>query len=114
MPGTLKRVAGPIALTNTLTTTLYNQSSALIYDSIKQINIINKTSSPHTFTAYLGASGGNVAGTEIAFQLPIPANSVVPLFFSPGLKMLSSDFIVGGADANTALTIVIISEQFVV
>jgi hypothetical protein len=114
MDGTLKRTFGPLALTNTLTTNVYNQGSALIYDVIKQLVVTNKTSSSHTLTLYLGATGANAAGTELYLAVVIPANTTQNFFFSPGLKMLSTDFLVGGADANTALTIMGIGVQYVV
>lgn len=114
MPGTLKRTFGPLALTNTLTTNVYNQSSALIYDVIRQLVVCNKTAGAVTFTLYLGATGSNTAGTELFFGVSIPANTTVPFYFQPGLKMLSTDFLVGGAGANTSLVITGIGEQVVV
>lgn len=111
MPGTLKNI-GPLALTTTLTTNVYNNSSALIYDIIKQINIANKTGSAATFTLYKGATGANTAGTEIAVAVSVPANSVYT--FYPNLRMLSTDFLVGGAGTTTALVFTAFTEQYVV
>lgn len=113
MAGTLKRIFGPVALTNTLTTNVYNNSSALIYDSLKQILVTNKTAGAVTFTLYLGATGANAAGTELFTAVSIPANTTQPYYFS-GLKLTSTDFLVGGASANTSLTITGMGEQFVV
>ena len=42
LQGQLKRIAGPVALTNTYTTNVYNNTSALIYDVIKQINVASR------------------------------------------------------------------------
>lgn len=115
MAGTLKRTFGPLALSNTLTTNVYNQGSALIYDVIKHLQIVNKTSGAVTFSLWLGATGANAAGTEIAGGArSVPANSTVDVFFSPGLKMTSTDFLVGGASAATSLTITGMGEQNVV
>jgi hypothetical protein len=112
MAGTLKRTAGPLALTAVLTTNIYNQGSALIYDEINHIHVVNKLAVAHNFTIYLGATGANAAGTELFFQQNVPANSVYDWYGR--LKMLSTDFLVGGADAGVALTITIEGQQYVV
>jgi hypothetical protein len=112
MAGTVKRTFGPLALTNTTTTNVYNQGSALIYDVIKHINIVNKTAGAVTFSLWLGATGGNAAGTEvIGSGLSIAAGGSFNWYGN--LKMLSTDFLVGGASANTSLTITGEGEQFV-
>lgn len=113
--GQLKRTFGPLALTNTLTTNVYQGggASALIYDSLKQIMVCNKTSLPATFTLYLGATGGNVAGTELFVGQSIPPNTTSFFYFQPGLKLTSTDFLVGGASATTSLTITGMGEQVV-
>lgn len=111
MTGTPKRT-GPLALTNTLTTNVFNNSSALVYDRIKRIHIANKTSGTVTFTLYLGATGANAAGTELWLGYPIAANSDFVRYMD--LYMASTDFLVGGASASTSLTITIDREQFVV
>lgn len=113
MPGTIKRTVGPVALTNTLTTNIYNNSSALIYDMITHIHIVNKTAGAVTFTLYLGATGANAAGTEIfGTARSIAANSAFDWYGR--LKMTSTDFLVGGASANTSLTLTAMGEQFAV
>lgn len=110
--GTLKRT-GPLALTNTYTTNVFNNTDSAIYDVIKRIYVVNKTGSAATFRLYIGATGANTAGTEFFFDQSVAANSV---YTSPPLniKMLSTDFLVGGASATTTLTITIEREQFVV
>lgn len=112
MAGTIKRTFGPLALTNTLTTNVYNNSSALIYDVIKHIHIANKTAGAVTFSLWLGATGANAAGTELFTAVSIAANDYFDWYGN--LKMLSTDFLVGGASAATSLTIVGMGEQFVV
>jgi hypothetical protein len=114
LSGSLKRTFGPLALTATTTTNVYNQGSALIFDSIKQLVITNKTAGAVTFSLWLGATGANAAGTELFNGVSIPANTTQSYFFTPGLKMLSTDFLVGGASAGTSLTITGIGEQVVV
>lgn len=112
--GQLKRTFGPQALSATYTTNVYNNASALIYDVLKQINVTNITGSPVTFRLFLGATGANAAGTELFFNQSIPANTTIPFYFQPGLKITSTDFLVGGASAGTSLTIVGMGEQVVV
>jgi hypothetical protein len=110
--GIQKRTFGPLALINTYTTNIYNQGSALIYDVIKHIHIANKTGGTGTFRLYLGATGANTAGTELFFDVSVGANSVYDWYGN--LRMNSTDFLVGGANANTTLVIEGEGEQFVV
>ena len=110
MAGTIKRTFGPLALTNTLTTNIYNQGSALIYDVIKHIHISNKTAGPVSFSLWLGATGGNVAGTELFTGTVIPANDYFDWYGN--LKMTNTEFLVGGASAATSLTILAEGEQY--
>lgn len=104
---------GPIALTNVLTTDILNPPTATggvnggsspMYIVLKHVRIVNKTVGPVTCSFWLGATGGNVAGTEIIGQgLSVPANSYVDWF---GLMRLdTADFLVGGASAATSLSI---------
>lgn len=105
---------GPIALTNTLTTNLLNPGtttggvngggSGSLYIILKHIRIVNKTGGAVTCSFWLGATGGNVAGTEVIGQgLSIAANSFQDWY---GLLRLDvADFLVGGASAATSLSI---------
>lgn len=104
---------GPIALTNTLTTNILNPptatggvngGSSAQYIILKHIRVVNKTAGAVTFSLWLGATGGNVAGTEVIGQgLSVAANSFVDWY---GLMRLdSADFLVGGASAATSLSI---------
>lgn len=113
MAGTIKRTFGPVALSNTLTTNVYNQGSALIYDVLTHIAIVNKTAGAVTFSLWLGATGGNVAGTEvIGIAKSVPANDTYHWYGR--LRMGSADFLVGGASAATSLTIQAEGDQYVV
>lgn len=104
---------GPVALTNTLTTNILNPATATggvnagsssQYVVLKHIRIVNKTAGAVTCSFWLGATGGNVAGTEvIGIGLSVPANSYVDWY---GLMRLdAADFLVGGASAATSLSI---------
>lgn len=112
MAGTPKRLFGPLALTLTLTTNIFNDASALLYSIIRQIHIVNKTGSAATFSLWLGATGGNAAGTELFTGYSVAANSSFDWYCN--LRMASTDFLVGGAGTTTALTITGMGEQQVV
>lgn len=112
MAGTIKRIAGPLALTNTYTTNVYNNTSALIYDVIRHIHVANKTAGAVTFRLYIGATGANAAGTELFYDKSVAAYDVYDWYGA--LKLTSTDFLVGGASASTSLTITIEGDQNVV
>ena len=113
MAGTIKKLTGPLALTTTLTTNVYVPASALVYDVVRHIHIVNKTGSAATFTLYLGATGANAAGTEIfGTARSVAANSAFDWYGA--LKIVSTDFIVGGSGTATALSITIMGESYVV
>ncbi len=104
---------GPIALTNTTTTNLLNPptatggtngGAAAQYIVLKHIRIVNKTAGAITCSFWLGGTGGNVAGTEVIAQgTTVAANSYIDWYGS--LRLDSTDFLVGGASANTSLSI---------
>jgi hypothetical protein len=114
MAGTIKRLAGPVALSNVLTTNIYNGAggSSLIYDVVRHIHVVNKTGANVTFSIWLGATGANAAGTEVFNGQSVPANDTFDFYCS--LRLGSADFLVGGASAATSLTITIEGEQYVV
>lgn len=103
---------GPIALTNTLTTNLLNPATTTggvnagassQYIILKHIRWVNKTAGAVTFSHWLGATGGNVAGTEVlGIAASVPANSYIDWYGM--LRLDAADFLVGGASANTSLT----------
>jgi hypothetical protein len=111
MAGTLKRTFGPVALTTTQTTNVYNQGSTLIYDVIRHIHVANKLAAD-TFRLYLGATGANAAGTELFFDYPVAAKQSYDFYCA--LKMVSTDFLVGGAATTLTLVIEGEGEQYVV
>jgi hypothetical protein len=106
---------GPVALTNTLTTNILNSAITSLagpvgftmtqpYLIIRHIRIVNKTAAAVTFSLYKGLTGANTAGTEvIGTGYSVPANSAVDWYGI--LRFDSADFLVGGASANTSLTI---------
>lgn len=107
---------GPLALTNTLTTNILNPGTATggvnctssPYDKLvvvlTHVRIVNKTNAAHNFTLYLGATGANAAGTEfIGVAKNVAANDAFDWYGR--VPLYTADFLVGGADAATSLTI---------
>lgn len=105
--------AGPLALTTATTTNILNPptatggvngGSSAQYIVMKHIRAVNKSTSPATISLWIGSTGANAAGTEFAFQgTSIAANSFQDWY---GLRRLdSADFLVGGANTATALSI---------
>lgn len=104
---------GPLALTNTLTTNVLNPAtttggtnagSSSQYIILRHIRIVNKTAGAVTFTLYLGATGANSAGTEVIGTATSVAANVAYDWYG-ALRLDAADFLVGGASANTSLTI---------
>ena len=106
---------GPVALTTTLTTNILNTGVTSLggpvgitltqpYVILKHIRIVNKTTAACPFSLWLGATGGNAAGTEIIGQgYSVPANSAYDWYGM--LRMDAADFLVGGAGTATSLSI---------
>lgn len=104
---------GPIALTTTLSANLLNPPTAAggvnagasaQFIILKHVRVVNKTASAVPFSIWLGATGANAAGTEvIGSGKPVPANDSVDWYGI--LRIDAADFLVGGAGANTALSI---------
>lgn len=104
---------GPIALLNVLTTNMLNPAGASggtnggsngQYVVLRHLRVVNKTAGPVTVSLWIGATGGNVAGTEFAWQATsVPANSFLDWYGT--VRLDTSDFLVGGASASTSLTI---------
>ena len=106
---------GPVALTTTLTTNIFNFTVTSLagpvgftltqpYVVIRHVRIVNKTGSAATFSLWLGATAANAAGTEVIGQgLSIPANAAFDWYGL--LRMDVADFLVGGAGTATALTL---------
>lgn len=104
---------GPIALTNTLTTNLLNPATATggvnggtsaQYIILRHLAIVNKTAGAVTFSLFKGATGGNVAGTEVVgIGKSVPANDRHDWYGY--MRFDAADFLVGGASAATSLSI---------
>lgn len=104
---------GPIALTNTYTTNILNPATATggtnggsssQYIVIRHFRVVNKTASAVSCRFFKGATGANAAGTEIlGYDLSCAANSFLDFY---GIwRFDAADFLVGGASANTSLSL---------
>lgn len=103
---------GPIALTTTLTTNLLNPPTTTggvnggtpnTYILLTHVRWVNKTATPTTISHYLGATGANAAGTEVfGLGKVVPANDYIDWYGR--LLIKATDFLVGGAGANTTIT----------
>lgn len=109
---TWKRTFGPIALSANFNTNVYNNASGLLYDVIRQIHVVNKTGAPASFNLCIGSTGSTAAGTEIFFQQNVNADATFDWYGA--LKLVTGDFLVGGASAAATLTITGLGEQYVV
>ncbi len=107
---------GPVALTTTLTTNLLNPptasggtnaGSSSQYILLNHLRIVNKHASiAATASLWLGATGANTAGTEFAFQgTPVAVGGSVDWYGAGGMRLDAADFLVGGSNTATALTI---------
>lgn len=96
MAGTIRSLAGPVAMANgTYVTNIYNPFSANIYGIIIRIHVVNTTAGALTHRLYKGATGANAAGTELYKDVSIAANTAVDYYMQDRYE--STDFLVGGA-----------------
>lgn len=103
-----------VALTATLTTNILNPGTTTggvgltnrnCFLLVYQIRVVNKSGVAGTFSLWLGATGANAAGTELATARAVPAYGEVILQYPKGLRLDVADFLVGGANAVTTNTI---------
>lgn len=106
---------GPVALTTTLTTNILNPNVTALagpvgftmtqpYLLLRHIRFVNKTAGAVTISIWLGATGANAAGTEvIGIGLSIAANTAYDWYGQ--LRLDAADFLVGGSNTATAVSI---------
>lgn len=115
--------AGPLFLSATLTTNILNPPAAsggvnagssaqyILITHLRVLNVNAAGGASATPSLYLGASAGNVAGTQIAFSgVSIPAASYLDFYPASGLRLDAADFLVGGASAGSTLALLIEGE----
>lgn len=118
---------GPVALTTTTTTNILNPptltggtglhgTNTNTVFILRHIRVVNKTNAAAAFALWIGATGANAAGTEAiaggaatAGALNANTGVIVPAqsYFDwyGQLPLEVADFLVGGAQTATALTI---------
>jgi hypothetical protein len=107
---------GPVAMSATLTTNIIAPAAAgasavgytatATYIVLRHIRIVNKTAGAITFSLWVGATGGNTAGTEfMGIGTSVAANSYVDWYGSLRLEG-ANGFLVGGASAGTSLAFI--------
>jgi hypothetical protein len=73
------------------------------------MRLVNRSASAATVSFWVGATGGNVAGTEVYVSATnVPANSFIESFDI--LRLDVADFLVGGASAASTIVAVWQSE----
>lgn len=111
MAGTVRALAGPVALGNGVyTNNIYNPASALIFGTIRHIHVNNNTAGTLTFRLFKGATGANASGTDLFFDKPVAAKENFDYYCA--LRMESTDFLVGGGSV-TGLTITVEGDETV-
>lgn len=107
---------GPLLLTATTTTNLLNPAGATggtnagssgQYIILTHIRINNRsTVTTATPSLFLGLTGANTAGTEIAMHgIAMLPNTVLDHYFGSGIRLDTTDFLVGGASSASCLVI---------
>lgn len=107
--GTLKRISGPAYLTASAAN-VYTPPNAAVSTVIKHIRLVNTDTVARTPTLYVGATGGSTGGTEILKDKSIAAKDTLDIYFSPGLRMESTDFLSGLADSASKIVITVMGE----
>ena len=111
---------GPVALTSVTTTNIWNFNVTSLVGPvgftltqpmviIRFIRIVNRSGTAAWFSFWLGATGANLAGTEVIGNgFSIPGNFSFQT--SDALRMDATQFLVGGASVNNALTLMASAE----
>lgn len=106
---------GPVALSNVTTTNLLNPGAATggvnagtpnLYLLMSHFRLVNKHATLTGKTSlYLGATGANAAGTEVGWtNFPLAAGQQAD-WYPDGLRLDVADFLVGGCDTASCITI---------
>lgn len=91
---------------------VYNPA-ANTYSLIRHIHIANTNASARTVSLWVGATGAETNGTEIVEGKSIAGNDVYDMYFPSGLRLASTDFLVGMSSADaTSLVITVTGEKY--
>jgi hypothetical protein len=104
-------IEGPEDLTGTYTTDIYLPATNT-YALVRHIRLCNTDSAARTVRIYRDATGTNTDGKQLAYDLSVPANDAVDIYFPAGLKLTSSIGLVGGASTTAVVTITITGELY--
>lgn len=119
MASNKKVTIGPIGLTSTLGTNIFNPGTTTggtnctaspndkLFFTCSQIRLTNNSNGAQTVTLYKGLTAGTAAGTEIMKGVSIPANSTVDYGFT-GMRFNTVDFLSGGMGGGSTNDINII------
>lgn len=115
---------GPVLLTTTTTTNLFNPPSltggvnvggaTVVYAILRRLRALNKSGADVTLSLWKGATGANAAGTEFIWS-GSKVTTAAPnwLDWYGQQRFDTADFLVGGASANTAILLVGEGELYV-
>jgi len=83
------------------------------YALVRQIHVANSNAAARAFSLWIGATGAEANGTEVAELKNVPANDYVDMYFPAGLKLTVTDFLVGLSSVDaTSLAITVTGELY--
>lgn len=91
---------------------IYNPASGT-YALVRHIHLVNQDSTPRTVSLWVGATGAEADGTEILEGYTIAADNVFDMYFPSGLRLASTDFLVGTASAASMVIVTVTGELYV-
>jgi hypothetical protein len=108
--------AGPaFLLTTSENVANVTPASAATYRKIFHIHVANTNAASRALSLWRGATGAETSGTEICEGKVILANDEKDFYFPSGLRMDSTDFLVGLSSVDgTSLVITVTGESFAV
>jgi hypothetical protein len=107
--GTLKHIAPPAYISNSAAN-IYTPPNAAVDTVIRHIRVVNTDSSARTFSLYVGATGGSAGGTEIEKDRSVAVGVPCDIYFSPGKRLSSTQFLSGIASVASKLVITVDGE----
>lgn len=103
--------AGPAAMAVTSEDIAGVNPAANTYRKIFHIHVANDAAAGATYSLWVGLTGGEAAGTEIASLKALAASGTDDIYFPSGLRIATTDFLSGQASATTVV-ITVTGETF--